>query len=302
MNGLRKKITSDQMNNNILYILLLFCCTSNPSQSSDFNIFDLSNVQSKIILSYEHWLKQIGAKLIEENPKIQFWMSFHQDPFANGVISSQYDNNQELVDAINAVKKIGQESHVPITWWVDPCTKPNNTAHILKENGFAFHDSFEIMVYQLDKSINDFSVNPEIHIKRIINKNETNNWTHVLSSVYAYDVALASASINSIDWNDIDLNDDHIFAGYFQNKLVSTGTLFIQDDWAELASIATISEARNKGVATALILGMLHYAQQLGLKYIVLMATSAGKNIYAKLGFKKVYELEMYKFDDGILK
>jgi ribosomal protein S18 acetylase RimI-like enzyme len=277
------------MNKYILHVLLLFCCISNASEGT------VPSIQPKIIVACEHWLKQVDAEILIDNSFIRLWISPHKDPYANTILFPQFNSAQELVAVAHEIKKLSEEKGVPITWWIAPFSQPYNSSQILKNNGFSFYSSITIMEYQLDRPIKDAQINHDIYIKRIDNANDAHEWSKTLADVYGYDLAFARAGVKSIDWNNSDSCEDHIFAGYFQNKMVTTGTLFIKDDWAELGSIATVLAGRNKGVATAIVLQMLLHAQKLCLKSVILMATPEGKNLYTKLGFETIYEIEVYK-------
>jgi GNAT superfamily N-acetyltransferase len=78
----------------------------------------------------------------------------------------------------------------------------------------------------------------------------------------------------------------HPFFGYCDSKPVSSGWLFLGKETASIFYIATKKEARNTGMAAAMVQTLLYEAKQLGYSEAVLTAFPAAKSIYQRQGFE----------------
>ena len=74
---------------------------------------------------------------------------------------------------------------------------------------------------------------------------------------------------------------------------MATATIFLTGDVAGVYFVMTVPEARRQGIGAAIT----RYAVQDGdQRYAVLEASSAGKSVYAGLGFEELGSIELYEF------
>jgi GNAT superfamily N-acetyltransferase len=96
-------------------------------------------------------------------------------------------------------------------------------------------------------------------------------------------------------WEDINKRlwrEDNIawFLGVLHGKPVSTSLLVSHDEIASVYTVATLKEARGKGVGTAMTREPLLHAKNSGRAVAFLEASEAGLPVYQKLGFRTVCE------------
>lgn len=266
------------------------------------NIFALSEEQVLHIVErtrpgYEHWLKNIKAKPIINDSQLIFWVADCKDPFANIVMKSSFNSSTDLREAVKRVIAIAKELQTPISWMVAPHAKPADTSSILKTNGFLPVITYEMVELDIQEAIMIEIKNPDIEIRKL-DSVSIDAWLNIVSPAFEYNSALTKACYEYLqsDVANKAAEQEH-YAGYFKGKLVTTGTLLIEYyGGGHVYDIATVPEAQHNGMATAMMQFIIKRADDLGIKTINLLATDAGKSIYQKLGFKKLFDMDMFVF------
>jgi GNAT superfamily N-acetyltransferase len=69
---------------------------------------------------------------------------------------------------------------------------------------------------------------------------------------------------------------------------VACGTLWLTGTTAGLYNIATLEEARGRGIGSALTTALMRIGRQRGATYAVLHSSPAGRSVYGRLGFTEV--------------
>lgn len=284
----------NQLNGYIAFFMALFtsCFIFALNQNEIYQII------AKTRPAYEDWLKDINSKLVTETQELRFWLSPYKDPFANIITLSSFSTQADLEKAIALVTNKARELKMPISWFVAPYMNPLETPNVLIKNGFFKAVSYEIVELNLENAILSNIHSSDIQIIPL-KYADINAWMSIVASAFEYNEQLAQSCVEYIK-RDVKNNnpDQEHFAGFFKGKLVTTGTLLIgQDGWSHVYDIATLQHAQHKGMATAMMNYIIKRAKERNLKIINLMATAEGKAIYNKLGFKKLYDIDMFVFN-----
>jgi len=72
--------------------------------------------------------------------------------------------------------------------------------------------------------------------------------------------------------------------------------LAINENYAEIANIATRKNMRKRGLASAMVRTLVKRASSLNLDYAYLIATAGAKKIYEANGFSKGFDLNLYEY------
>ncbi len=86
----------------------------------------------------------------------------------------------------------------------------------------------------------------------------------------------------------------YLFYGTYNEKIVSSGWLFVGGEQAGIFYIGTKKEARNQGMAHAMVQTLLHRAKQLGVRRVVLTALGSARKLYEKSGFCALKEYRTF--------
>jgi GNAT superfamily N-acetyltransferase len=84
------------------------------------------------------------------------------------------------------------------------------------------------------------------------------------------------------------------YLGFLGGKAVAASTLFLGAGVAGIYNVATIQEARGRGLGGALTVYPLLQARQMGYQAGILQSSEMGYPVYQRLGFRKVCDVEHF--------
>ncbi len=93
--------------------------------------------------------------------------------------------------------------------------------------------------------------------------------------------------------------DTKLFACHAAGRVVSTALLFFANGAAGIHLVATSTDFRRRGYATAVTAAALRCAQAAGYGLAVLQASAAGKEVYARLGFSEFSQLGHWRLGES---
>ena len=86
----------------------------------------------------------------------------------------------------------------------------------------------------------------------------------------------------------------HRYVGYLEGTPVATSALVLEAGIAGIYAVATLPEARGKGIGTVMTALPLLEARRLGYRVGILQASAMGYPIYRKMGFRDVCKYDLY--------
>jgi len=226
-----------------------------------------------------------------ENGKLTRWYTPIPHPWFNGVLSS--GPFEEKDDAfIRDTIQFFRDNHIhTFTWWMDPPLKPSDWEPALSRHGFGFDDSTPGMAADL-QALNESQPPVDgLEIRVVTDEESLHAWVNVFVNGYGLPPDWESATFELWKQMGFDLPLRN-YIGYLNDKPVSTSTLFIGGGAAGIWSVSTLREARGRGIGAALTLKPLQDARAMGYRIGVLQSSEMGFNIYKKLGFRHLCQIE----------
>lgn len=246
-------------------------------------------------LQFEHGLSP-WVKEAQLTPEIRFWRSHFKPALVNVVTFCNLDE-QKAKSKIDAIIQDATKNTYDVSWWVTPFTKPTNLAELLKNKGFTHLMSCKCLVKDLTDPIT--VVLPQgLEIKRVTTKQQMKDYVQIVASSFGYDQATKDAYLATLLQRDLPSNSMvEEYIAYYNGKPVCTALILVIDDTTTtFYDFATLPEARNKGIGTAMMLFQLKRSQELGAKQEIIIAAPNAQNISKKVGFQESYLLDMYTF------
>ena len=91
------------------------------------------------------------------------------------------------------------------------------------------------------------------------------------------------------------LFDGHLrFTGYLDGEPVAVSSLVMTGDIAGIYAVATLPEARKRGIGTAMTLHAMKEGIARRARAATLQATPMGLPVYEKIGFRTVFDYQNY--------
>jgi GNAT superfamily N-acetyltransferase len=227
-----------------------------------------------------------------ENAKFVRWCASIGHPWFNGVLSSQPPAKEDEGFIEETIEFFREKSIAAFTWWMDPPLQPADWEPVLAKYGFHYSDDTPGMAVDLEALNNPPAVDG-LEVRVVADEESLHTWAHIFTVGYG----LPSEWEPSI--YDLQLRlglgfPIRNYVGYLNGEPVSTSTIFFGAGVAGIYSVATLPKVRGKGIGAAVTLRPLNNARELGYRIGVLQSSELGYNVYKKLGFRHLCQIEHF--------
>jgi ribosomal protein S18 acetylase RimI-like enzyme len=179
------------------------------------------------------------------------------------------------------------------TWWLEPHLKPSNWESVLSKHGFGFSNDTPGMAVDLHEMNDSTQPTDGYEIRDVKDEESMRSWAEVFVNGYGLPSAWESLAFDL--WMQLGLDlPMRNYLGYLNGKPVSTSTVFYGGGAAGIYCVSTLPEARGKGIGVALTLKPLQGAREMGYRVGVLQSSEMGFNVYEKLGFRHLCQIENF--------
>lgn len=185
-----------------------------------------------------------------------------------------------------------------LEWRILPTTNLAGLDALLLKHNFITNGTSSAMIYYLNQGRPTRFFDSLIAIQPL-NIDEVSGWTHVLASSFECswyrDHVFQNYIQKSMQRGSGMVGDTEYYAGYFDGKLIATGSLYLGEDCGYLFALGTDEHMRNKGFGTQMVMSILERAEELGLSCLILECDASAESFYTRLGFKKAFEMKRYR-------
>ncbi len=226
-----------------------------------------------------------GAELDHLHGSLQYYSGCGY-PLFNGI----FHNYKQMPDAsanLDTAIHYFSERAIPfIWWWLDQAAIPNDISHELGAKGFSHLGDFQLMAAPIEKTYSE-NISEKIQIKKIDNDQDYQIFLGIICEVFNLCDSIRqdfAAMYQSYGGHGKFIH----YLGYIDGIPAATGTVFMEGNIAGLYNGATLPQARQNGLCSALIINAMREAKLAGCEYAVtqLMANAAAKSLCEKIGFK----------------
>ena len=206
----------------------------------------------------------------------------------------------ENVDAsIAKVINRFKEKQVPGYWYVGPSTRPTEMGDMLERHGFIKLESRPGMGIDLE-ILKNVPMPPGMVIEPIRDEGQLKGWVDVMLPGFEIPESFGGEAFKRM--LQLGLGPDlpaQNFLGSLDGKPVGVSTVFYGAGVAGIYSVATLPEARGKGIGTAMTLKPLMDARQKGYRAGILQSSPMGLSVYQKIGFREACRINVYLWKPG---
>jgi GNAT superfamily N-acetyltransferase len=217
-----------------------------------------------------------------------------QVPLFNGVLSTKLkpDGVKAIFDSLRA--KIDEQG-APAFWWIGPQSKPDNLGSLLEQHGLEPAGEVPGMAIDLVLVDNKPEMITNFTIQKVSNTEMQALWARIAAVGTGFpDVATEAMARVEATLTDPQYKAQHRYIGLLNGTPVATSALVLDSGVAGIYAVATIPEARRKGIGRIMTVIPLLEAKQIGYRVGILQASSMGYSIYKKIGFKDVCKYRLY--------
>jgi GNAT superfamily N-acetyltransferase len=217
-------------------------------------------------------------------------------PYAllNSVIDARL--KPEQVDtAIQNIMLDARSRNVPVLWWTGPSTQPTDLGKHLEKHGFIHDDEAPGMAVDLAKLNESLPAPDGLSFQLAQDDASWRQWSS--TKALGFETPYSADFVVNAWHNLLRLGDPEImlaYIGWLNDKPVATSLLFLAAGVAGIYSVATIPEARRKGIGALMTLYPLRQARSMGYHLGILQSSDAGLSVYRSLGFQEYCKINIY--------
>ncbi len=208
-------------------------------------------------------------------------------PFAylNAVVCRALPTGAAL-DTLIAETRAFYAAHVcPYSWYVTPFTTPADVGDVLAAHGLVRHEQTNLAMNLADLP-ETAPVPADCTIEEVYGAERFDEWGRTYVTGYQMPPAMAAGALATL--REMPSGPGTPLRRYLarlDGEAVASATLFMGGGAAGIYNVATLPQARGRGIATAVTLAALREAQTQGETVGVLHASDMAYSVYRRMGF-----------------
>ncbi len=265
----------------------------------DISATELLTATDIHMLAQTRWaVRSSTMAKLHEDPDVSWAISSIPHPLFNVVSQTHFAANlsPEAIDArIDEVLSLYRSRKLPLIWWVTPLTRPADLGARLEAHGLAKADELPGMVLDLRTMHIDESAPTGLTIARPGDHTGVREWVHLFSSLAEIPSEMEPDIATMFERATLGPTSPmRLYTGRLNGAPVATATLTLAEGLAGIYSVATVSEARRRGIGAALTLAALLDARTMGYRIAILQSSAMGHELYRRLGFQDYCAFTLY--------
>jgi GNAT superfamily N-acetyltransferase len=245
------------------------------------------------LFEYYEYLGRSPQAELHDSPSMTWLLTGIPHSFLNGVLRTQLtpDNVDEVIEETLAHFKA--KSATMFSWWAEPGTQPTNLGQYLVAHGLTYTDGGPGMAVDLLALNEDVTAPSGLTIEHVGDAGTLEKWVHAATMGFGLPDTSESACFDLFLGLGFDLPLRN-YLGLLNGGPVATAQLFLAAGVAGIYWVATVSEARRRGVGAAMTLAPLCEARAMGYRIGILQASPMGLEVYRRLGFQEYCKMGHY--------
>lgn len=187
---------------------------------------------------------------------------------------------------------------LPFCWNIGPMAQPPDLAERLQARGPARSNSMPGMAIDLSGKLPSGAPIEGFVIERVRDAAAFDRWARAYHDGFDLPPGFVDAlgGVYALIGFDDNVPFRH-YVGLLNGSPVACSTMFFDGSLADLWHIATLPDARRRGIGAAMTIAPLHDARDLGYRTAMLYASEMGEPLYQRLGFRELLRLYQYGWD-----
>ena len=244
----------------------------------------------------------LAGERVIRTPSLIAYVSDIPSPDANEVVHARFAEGDAADVAIE--ETIGLFGGRPLLWWVGPDDEPADLSERLARHGVMFLDEIPGMAMDLGV-LTDEAPPDGLHVTPVLDPVALAAFHAVLSHGFPEDFS-DEATERAIAAGTLRVAEDTGFRepngtpsrwlGWVGDRPVTTTRLHTAAGVAGIYAVITVGDARRRGYGEAVTRHVLRVAHDAGLRIATLQASTAGRGIYARIGFRELCHYRLHEW------
>lgn len=244
---------------------------------------------------YEYVCRKAPGIEQRNEPSLVWVLSGIPHPMANAIVRSRWTDEpvETLRELIATTLRPFQMRQVPATWFIWPSSGPADLGEHLLAAGLAPAGSSPLMAYDVTLPPPEAPLPPRVRIERVRDAETFAHWVTVLMAGFEFPEsqhAILRPMFDLLGYDD----PVYSYLAWLDGEPVATATLFLHGEIGGIFNVATLPEARGKGIGSAITAACLHDAREATCRAALLNASAKGLPVYQRLGFETVATLDEF--------
>jgi GNAT superfamily N-acetyltransferase len=250
----------------------------------------ISAIEGNLFAFVPAFSKWPGAE-VHDDTEIAWSMTDIPFPVFNSIIRARLapDRIDVVIESITAQ---ATSRNVPLLWWTGPATQPANLGIHLERHGFFSEGKIPGMAVVLDNMNEHPSMPNGFTIQQVTDNETLKQWSQVCATGFGMPDFAGEGYYDLMC--HVDQDTVRAYMGWLDGKPVATSLLYLGAGVAGIYNVATIPEARRKGIGARMTDLPLLEARAMGYKVGILHAFEMGEGVYRSIGFEEYCKIGQY--------
>jgi predicted GNAT family acetyltransferase len=231
---------------------------------------------------------------LHADPAVTWFYAGIQFSLFNGVSIIDTDQNGVNRTFEDLQAKIATQG-APALWWISPLSKPDNIGSLLEQHGVEPVGEVPAMAINLEDLDGRLDSIPGFTCQKVDGAEMQALWGRIAAIGNGCDEGVINAMEKTESTIDASrYRAQRRYIGYLDGEPVASTALVLDAGVAGIYAVATVPEARKKGIGRFLTVMPLLEAKEMGYRVGILQSSSAGYSIYQRIGFTEVFRYRLY--------
>lgn len=225
---------------------------------------------------------------------IRWFRTGRSEAYCNQVLVTRLGDDEADATIDEVYRRIGRDG-TPFIWWVMPSFVPADLAARLELRGLVPDVTWPAFVLEMGELSEPAAV-ADLEIRRVRTHRDLDAYLDIVgqtlspSDTFTDMLGEASRAIGFAD----DAPEEH-FIGLLEGVPVAAASLVVAGGAAGIYNVGTLEPARRRGIGAAMTTAAVKRGAERGLGLATLQASTMGRPIYERLGFRFVCDLVPYR-------
>ena len=208
---------------------------------------------------------RLPGAVMHDEPDLVWFATGVPDGSLNGVVHSQFTDDDAASRIDETLEYFGRR-RLPMQWWVGPSSRPADLGELLEARGLASRPWRPPGMAVDLGALSRLETPAGLTVHRVTDEATVKSWLAASGALRLLEGEAAGAS-----------------------------SLMLAAGVASLQLVATVPEARRRGVGSTMSLAPMVDARELGCRIGILASSPLGFGVYSRIGFREYFRWTVYE-------